>query len=48
MIIFASILPDRGIISNATFTASLLMAAASTMLTMPMAAPSLKKDPPPA
>ena len=48
MIIFASILPDRGIISNAAFTASLLMAAASTMLTMPMAAPSLKKDPPPA
>lgn len=48
MIIFASILLDRGIISNAAFTASLLMAAASTMLTMPMVAPSLKKDPPPA
>jgi Kef-type K+ transport system membrane component KefB len=48
MIIFASILLDRGIISNAAFTASLLMAAGSTMLTMPMVAPSLKKDPPPA
>ena len=46
MIIFASILLDRGVISNAAFTAALLMAAGSTMLTMPMVAPSLKKNPP--
>jgi Kef-type K+ transport system membrane component KefB len=46
MIIFASILLDRGIISNAAFTAALLMAAGSTMLTMPMVAPVLKKHPP--
>lgn len=46
MIIFASILLDRGIISNAAFTAALLMAAGSTMLTMPMVAPVLKKRPP--
>lgn len=36
MIIFANILLDRAIISAETFTALLLMAAASTMLTIPM------------
>jgi Kef-type K+ transport system membrane component KefB len=46
MIIFASILLDKGIISNAAFTAALLMAAGSTMLTTPMVAPSLKEHPP--
>ena len=36
MIIFANVLLDRGIISAAMFTALLLMAIASTMLTIPM------------
>lgn len=36
MIIFSNILLDRGIISQSTFTALLLMAVASTMLTIPM------------
>lgn len=36
MIIFANILLDYGIISGEAFTALLLMAAASTMLTIPM------------
>lgn len=36
MIIFVNILLDRQIISNETFTALLLMAIASTMLTIPM------------
>ena len=43
MIIFANILLDRGVITNDAFTACLLMAAGSTMLTIPMVAPSLKK-----
>ena len=43
MIIFVNILLDRGIITNATFTALLLMAVASTMLTVPMVAPRLKR-----
>ena len=38
MIIFANILLDKAIISPATFTALLLMAVASTMLTMPIVA----------
>lgn len=36
MIIFSNILLDRGIISSSTFTALLLMAVLSTMLTIPM------------
>ena len=36
MIIFANILLEKGIISAASFTALLLMAVASTMLTMPI------------
>ena len=36
MIIFCNILLDKGIISNDAFTALLLMALASTMLTVPM------------
>ncbi len=36
MIIFANILLDKDIITNAAFTALLLMAVASTMLTIPM------------
>ena len=42
-IIFASILLDRKIISADTFTALLLMAVISTMLTVPMVAPRLTK-----
>ena len=41
MIIFANILLDRGVISAAAFTALLLMAVASTMLTVPMVRPRL-------
>ena len=36
MIIFANILLDKAVITNASFTALLLMAVASTMLTVPM------------
>jgi Kef-type K+ transport system membrane component KefB len=43
MIIFANILLDKRIITNATFTALLLMAVASTMLTIPMVAPRLAR-----
>jgi Kef-type K+ transport system membrane component KefB len=43
MIIFANILLDKSIITGATFTALLLMAVASTMLTIPMATPKLKR-----
>ncbi len=43
MIIFANILLDRAIISNASFTALLLMAVASTMLTMPFAKRAMRR-----
>ncbi|MEB4592763.1 cation:proton antiporter [Candidatus Thiothrix sp. Deng01] len=43
MIIFSSILLDKGIITTDTFTALLLMAVASTMLTVPMVAPKLAR-----
>ena len=43
MIIFANILLDKGIISSASFTALLLMAIASTMLTVPVVAPRLQR-----
>ena len=43
MIIFVNILLDRGVITSQTFTALLLMAVASTMLTTPMAQPLLKR-----
>ena len=43
MIIFVNILLDKQIITNETFTALLLMALASTMLTVPMVAPRLKR-----
>ena len=43
MIIFANILLDKQIITNETFTALLLMAVASTMLTVPMVAPKLRR-----
>jgi len=43
MIIFANILLDKQIITSETFTALLLMAVASTMLTVPMVNPMLKR-----
>ncbi len=43
MIIFVNVLLDKGIITNATFTALLLMAIASTMLTVPVVSPKLER-----
>ena len=43
MIVFANVLLDKQIISNETFTALLLMAVASTMLTVPIVAPKLAR-----
>ena len=43
MIIFANILLDKAIITSETFTALLLMAIASTMLTVPVVAPKLRR-----
>ena len=43
MIIFANVLLDKALISSQTFTALLLMAVASTMLTVPMATPLLRR-----
>lgn len=43
MIIFANVLLDRGIITNETFTALLLMAVGSTMLTIPLVKPRLRR-----
>ncbi|MDP2880688.1 MAG: cation:proton antiporter [Azonexus sp.] len=43
MIIFANILLDKQIITSETFTALLLMAVVSTMLTVPMVAPKLAR-----
>jgi len=45
MIIFANILLDKQIITSETFTALLLMAVASTMLTVPVVAPRLARLP---
>ena len=42
MIIFANILLDKGIITSEAFTALLLMAVASTMLTVPVVSPKLQ------
>ncbi|MGA0882896.1 MAG: cation:proton antiporter, partial [Burkholderiaceae bacterium] len=44
MIIFANILLDKAIISAETFTALLVMAVVSTMLTVPMVAPQLRRS----
>ena len=41
MIVFSNVLLDKQVITPATFTALLLMAVASTMLTVPMVAPRL-------
>ena len=43
MIIFVNILLDKGIITSETFTALLLMAIASTMLTVPVVSPKLAR-----
>ena len=43
MIIFANVLLDKAIITAETFTALLLMAVASTMLTVPVVAPMLAR-----
>ena len=43
MIIFANVLLDKQIITNETFTALLLMAVASTMLTVPVVSPKLAR-----
>ena len=43
MIIFANILLDKQIITSETFTALLLMAVASTMLTVPSVTPKLRR-----
>jgi Kef-type K+ transport system membrane component KefB len=43
MIIFANVLLDKQIITNETFTALLLMAVASTMLTVPIVSPMLAR-----
>jgi len=43
MIIFVNILLDKGVITSETFTAMLLMAVASTMLTVPMVYPRLAR-----
>jgi Kef-type K+ transport system membrane component KefB len=42
MIIFVNVLLDKNLITNETFTALLLMAVASTMLTVPIVAPRLR------
>ncbi len=43
MIIFVNVLLDKQLITSETFTALLLMAVASTMLTVPMVAPRLAR-----
>ncbi len=43
MIIFVNVLLDKSLITSETFTALLLMAIASTMLTVPMVAPRLRQ-----
>ena len=43
MIVFVNILLDHGIITSTMFTALLLMAVGSTMLTIPMATPRLRR-----
>jgi Kef-type K+ transport system membrane component KefB len=43
MIIFANILLDKQIITSESFTALLLMAVASTMLTVPVVAPRMRR-----
>jgi Kef-type K+ transport system membrane component KefB len=44
MIIFANVLLDRSVITAETFTALLIMAVVSTMLTVPMVAPKIARN----
>ncbi|MEQ1542220.1 MAG: cation:proton antiporter [Novosphingobium sp.] len=43
MIIFVNVLLDKGVLTNSAFTALLLAAVGSTMLTIPVVAPALRK-----
>jgi hypothetical protein len=43
MIIFANVLLDKQVITKEAFTALLLMAVVSTMLTTPVVSPKLKR-----
>jgi len=43
MIIFANVLLDKRIITDDAFTALLLMAVGSTVLSIPMARPALRR-----
>jgi hypothetical protein len=43
MIIFVNILLDKGMVTSETFTALLLMAIASTMMTIPVVYPKLQR-----
>ena len=43
MIVFVNVLLDKGIVTSETFTATLLMGLASTMLSVPFVAPKLEK-----
>ena len=43
MIIFANVLLDRKVITSETFTSLLIMAVLSTMLTIPMVMPRLRR-----
>ena len=45
MIVFANVLLDKAIISSESFTALLLMAVVSTMLTIPIVTPMLRRMP---
>lgn len=45
LIVFASVLLDEQIVSRETFTALLLMGLVSTILTIPLAAPKLRRSP---
>jgi len=44
MIIFSNVLLDKGLITTDTFTALLIMAIVSTMLTVPMVAPKIARN----
>ena len=43
MIIFSNVLLDKKVVTSETFTALLIMAVLSTMLTIPMVLPKLKR-----
>jgi hypothetical protein len=43
MIIFVNVLLDKRIVTSETFTATLLMAIGSTMLSVPVASPKLRR-----